>query len=34
YHHNVRGGFHMLKPGFYAAGQGEVRFKNFKYKAL
>lgn len=34
YHHNVRGGFHMLKPGFYAAGKGEVRFKNFKYRAL
>ncbi|WAC49328.1 family 43 glycosylhydrolase [Asticcacaulis sp. SL142] len=34
YHHNVRGGFLMLKPGFYAAGQGEARFKNFKYKAL
>ncbi|UDF05553.1 family 43 glycosylhydrolase [Asticcacaulis sp. AND118] len=34
YHHNVRGGFLMLKPGFYAAGQGEARFKSFKYKAL
>jgi xylan 1,4-beta-xylosidase len=34
YHHNVRGGFLMLKPGLYAAGSGEARFKNFKYKAL
>ncbi|NHK26436.1 family 43 glycosylhydrolase [Parvularcula flava] len=34
YHHNVRGGFHMLKPGFYASGDGEVRFRNFKYRAL
>ena len=34
YHHNVRGGFLMLKPGVYAAGEGEVRFRNFKYRAL
>ena len=34
YHHNVRGGFLMLKPGLYASGQGEVRFSNFKYRAL
>jgi len=34
YHHNVRGGFLMLKPGFYAAGEGEVRFSNFVYRAL
>jgi len=34
YHHNVRGGFHMLKPGLYAAGDGEVRFRNFTYKVL
>lgn len=34
YHHNVRGGFLMLKPAFYATGTGEARFKNFKYKAL
>ncbi|BBF81951.1 family 43 glycosylhydrolase [Asticcacaulis excentricus] len=34
YHHNVRGGFLMLKPGFYAAGQGEARFRNFRYRAL
>ncbi|ESQ81468.1 xylosidase [Asticcacaulis sp. AC466] len=34
YHHNVRGGFLMLKPGLYAAGQGEARFKAFKYRAL
>ncbi|ESQ78310.1 family 43 glycosylhydrolase [Asticcacaulis sp. YBE204] len=34
YHHNVRGGFLMLKPGLYAAGEGEVRFKNFIYRAL
>ncbi len=34
YHHNVRGGFLMLKPGLYAAGEGEVRFSNFRYRAL
>jgi xylan 1,4-beta-xylosidase len=34
YHHNVRGGFLMLKPGLYAAGEGEARFKNFSYRAL
>ncbi|ESQ73513.1 family 43 glycosylhydrolase [Asticcacaulis sp. AC402] len=34
YHHNVRGGFLMLKPGFYAAGTGEARFRTFTYKAL
>ena len=34
YHHNVRGGFHMLKPGLYAAGEGEVRFRSFTYRAL
>jgi xylan 1,4-beta-xylosidase len=34
YHHNVRGGFMMLKPGIYAAGKGSARFKNFKYRAL
>ncbi len=34
YHHNVRGGFHMLKPGLYAAGEGEVRFRQFTYRAL
>jgi len=34
YHHNVRGGFLMLKPGLYAAGAGEARFRNFRYRAL
>jgi xylan 1,4-beta-xylosidase len=34
YHHNVRGGFLMLKPGLYAAGAGEARFRNFVYTAL
>lgn len=34
YHHNVRGGFHMLKPGLYAAGAGEARFSGFTYRAL
>lgn len=34
YHHNVRGGFLMLKPGIYAAGKGSARFRNFKYRAL
>jgi beta-xylosidase len=34
YHHNVRGGFLMLRPGLYAAGQGEARFRNFIFRAL
>jgi xylan 1,4-beta-xylosidase len=34
YHHNVRGGFLMLKPGLYAAGKGSARFRGFKYRAL
>ena len=34
YHHNVRGGFLMLKPGLYAAGQGRARFSNFRYRAI
>jgi beta-xylosidase len=34
YHHNVRGGFLMLRPGLYAAGQGEARFRNFTFRAL
>jgi len=34
YHHNVRGGFMMLRPGLYAAGQGEARFRNFRFQAL
>ncbi|MCJ2184489.1 family 43 glycosylhydrolase [Novosphingobium sp. 1949] len=34
YHHNVRGGFLMLRPGLYAAGSGEARFRNFRFTAL
>jgi xylan 1,4-beta-xylosidase len=34
YHHNVRGGFLMLKPGLYAAGAGTARFRDFRYRAL
>lgn len=34
YHHNVRGGFLSLKPGLYAAGPGEARFRDFRYQAL
>ena len=34
YHHNVRGGFMMLRPGIYAAGSGAARFRNFQYRAL
>ena len=29
YHHNVRWGFLSLKPGLYAAGKGEARFRDF-----
>ncbi|RVT43567.1 family 43 glycosylhydrolase [Sphingobium algorifonticola] len=34
YHHNVRGGFLMLRPGLYAAGEGETQFSDFRYTAL
>lgn len=34
YHHNVRGGFLALRPGLYAAGPGECRFRDFRYRAL
>ncbi|RSY85475.1 xylan 1,4-beta-xylosidase [Sphingomonas koreensis] len=34
YHHNVRGGFLMLRPGLYSAGEGETKFTNFRFEAL
>lgn len=34
YHHNMAEGFLSLQPGIYAAGKGEVSFRNFKYKRL
>jgi xylan 1,4-beta-xylosidase len=34
YHHNVRGGFLMLRPGLYSAGAGEARFTDFRFEAL
>jgi beta-xylosidase len=34
YNHNAAGGFLSLRPALFAAGSGEVRFRNFKYKAL
>ena len=34
YHHNVRGGFLMLRPGLYAAGAGEAKFRDFRFMAL
>jgi xylan 1,4-beta-xylosidase len=34
YHHNVRGGFLMLRPGLYSAGEGAARFADFKFTAL
>lgn len=34
YHHNVAGGFLALKPAIYAAGSGEVHFRDFRYRAL
>lgn len=34
YHHNVAYEFLSLRPALYAAGTGEVRFRNFKYRAL
>lgn len=34
YHHNVGYDFLSLRPALCAAGSGEVRFRNFKYRAL
>ncbi|MFD0947724.1 family 43 glycosylhydrolase [Sphingomonas canadensis] len=34
YHHNVRGGFLMLRPGLYSAGGGTARFRDFRFHAL
>jgi xylan 1,4-beta-xylosidase len=34
YHHNVAYDFLSLRPALYAAGTGEVRFRDFKYTAL
>jgi xylan 1,4-beta-xylosidase len=34
YHHNVFGGFLSLRPSLYAAGAGEVRYTDFRYRAL
>ncbi len=34
YHQNVLGDFLSLRPALYAAGAGEVRFSDFRYRAL
>lgn len=34
YHHNVAGDFLSLRPAIYAAGSGEVRIRNVRYRAL
>jgi xylan 1,4-beta-xylosidase len=34
YHHNVAYDFLSLRPALYAAGNGDVRFRSFKYRAL
>jgi beta-xylosidase len=34
YHHNVAYDFLSLRPALYASGEGEVRFRNFRYRAL
>ena len=34
YHQNVRGGFLMLRPGLYAAGDGEAKFREFRFEAI
>ena len=34
YHHNVRGGFLMLRPGLYAGGPGAAAFSDFRFTAL
>lgn len=34
YHHNVAGDFLALRPALYVAGNGEARFRNFKFTAI
>lgn len=34
YHHNVAYDFLSLRPALFAAGDGEVRFRNLRYRAL
>jgi beta-xylosidase len=34
YQHNVAYEFLSVRPALYAAGTGEVRFRNFRYRAL
>ena len=34
YHHNVAYDFLSVRPGLYAAGNGKVRFRNFKYQTI
>jgi len=34
YNQNVRNGFMMLRPALYAAGQGQARFRDFRFRAL
>jgi xylan 1,4-beta-xylosidase len=33
-HHNVFGGFLSLRIGLYCAGEGEVTFRNFRYRGI
>jgi xylan 1,4-beta-xylosidase len=34
YHQNVFGGFLSLRPALFAAGEGDVRYADFRYRAL
>jgi hypothetical protein len=34
YNHNTADEFLSLRPGLFAIGPGEVRFRNFRYHAL
>ena len=34
YHHNTAGGFASLRPALYAAGNGEARISNLRYRAI
>jgi xylan 1,4-beta-xylosidase len=34
YHHNVLSGWGYLKPAIYATGNGEVKFRKFRYLGL
>ena len=34
YHHNVAGAFLSLRPALFAGGEGEVRFRDFRFRVI